>query len=73
MSKRNPKDVQLAEAIAPTTRGDYSKFWNLAQNRELLEFTMGKSEYENALANCFPHMQRGAALQYCDTLLSLFK
>lgn len=73
MSKRNPKDVQLAEAIAPTARGDYGKFWNLTQNRELLEFTMGKREYENALANCFPHMRRDAALNYCDTLRSLFK
>ena len=73
MSKRNPKDVQLAEAIAPTARGDYEKFWQLAQNRELLEFTLGKREYENALANCFPHMQCDAALQYCDALLTLFK
>ena len=73
MSKRNLKDVQLAEAIAPTARGDYEKFWQLAQNSELLEFVMGRQAYEDALANCFPHMQRGAALQYCDALLSLFK
>lgn len=74
MRKRNPKDAQLAEAIAPTATGDYEKFWYLANNQELVEFTMGgKQQYEQAMIDCFPHMKHDTAKAYVGALLSLVK
>lgn len=71
MRKRNPKDVQLAEAIAPVAHGDYGRFWYLANNKELVEFTMGKQQYEQAMIDCFPHMKYDTAKAYVYALLSL--
>lgn len=56
----------------PDTKGDYGRFWQLYNNRELIIFTHGKRAYEDQLAQCFPYMRRNNALQYCEALVSLF-
>ena len=75
MSERTTEKVELVikEAMEPTAHGDYARFWHLINNRELVEFTMGKDKYEQALLDCFPHMKPDKAKSYTEALISLLK